>query len=857
MNVKDKYSTFEVIRSYVKYVFILVVYISFHEWFESLITENLVNPFFSKFDSAWYTIVFFFVTLAFVLYRFGYLIKYRFKPPTTQLLLLSICCFIYLYYRISTNLWIYESVFWKIKYFDLIPLVTIFEVLLYILASFSRCNSAKDKNPQNGVSSFFLDKEINGSDVDLLGREDLAKKLVSRIENTEALSSFAIGIVGKWGSGKTSFLHLISRNLTADKFIEINFNPWNSSSSQSIVSDFFDVVSSELSKYDGTISKRLNDYSQKLLDVNDSTLMKLFSLITKTVLKDETIEDKKRQINGVIKGIGRKLIVFIDDVDRLDAKEVIEVIRLIRNTANFENTFFVVGYDREYVNNAIKGITDYDSHFFLEKIFQLEVVLPVFEYKILGKVLHNYLKKSIPPEYQKGIETAMFWNGNPKEEPMLGLLDSLRDVTRFSNSFLLSFEALKGEILPYDLFQIECLKIKYPSVYSLLYEKRNFLFDNSAKDIFSNNDCYSLKIEGKINGNDVNKVTVLESVLRESYSKYGITESDCMHVVRFIDNIFSPRFIVEQDSSSSRLSIKSPKGFNKYFANRLFLGQLSENEFNSALLLKQDGFNSKILEWVSNELSDELRQRLELPINSDDRTQFEKIVRGIFYFGNIPSSSRIGDYRGFNESNLFEKLSDFDKRITKKYYDGNVNDYKHFLASILTDISLDQTSEREFASHVIKKYEIDLPLSRQELYEIVLASLKKYLVTKKDFNDFKFEYYYGCQLVELDETKEYKKGIPHTAKFEMMTFIDKCFNSFIVRIIEEAPFDENWFKINQFMFDVYGTYNDFENVLCLKSESEVSYLSEFKLFYFQYKANSYKSLHFEFKTIPVLKRIRN
>ena len=40
---------------------------------------------------------------------------------------------------------------------------------------------------------------------------------------------------------------------------------------------------------------------------------------------------------------------------------------------------FIVGYDRGYVNAAIASINDYRSEYFLEKIFQLEIVLPHIE----------------------------------------------------------------------------------------------------------------------------------------------------------------------------------------------------------------------------------------------------------------------------------------------------------------------------------------------------------------------------------------------------------------------------------------------------------------------------------------------
>ena len=92
---------------------------------------------------------------------------------------------------------------------------------------------------------------------------------------------------------------------------------------------------------------------------------------------------KNIEITGI-----KKLIIFIDDIDRLDKSEVMAVIKLIRNSANFFNTIFVVSYDKEYLTNAITSISD-QGEIFLEKIFQVELNPPSFDKDILKKELIN------------------------------------------------------------------------------------------------------------------------------------------------------------------------------------------------------------------------------------------------------------------------------------------------------------------------------------------------------------------------------------------------------------------------------------------------------------------------------------
>jgi hypothetical protein len=81
----------------------------------------------------------------------------------------------------------------------------------------------KDKIP------FHLDQVVNE---DKLGREPVAKAFVDLIKKdifTEKLNhSFIVHLQGKWGSGKSSFLNFIKRNLNSEeeKWIIVEYNAW-------------------------------------------------------------------------------------------------------------------------------------------------------------------------------------------------------------------------------------------------------------------------------------------------------------------------------------------------------------------------------------------------------------------------------------------------------------------------------------------------------------------------------------------------------------------------------------------------------------------------------------------------------
>ena len=164
----------------------------------------------------------------------------------------------------------------------------------------------------------------------------------------------------------------------------MEFNPWLNNDEKAIVSSFFNELSSQLKIYNIELSQNIIEYSAELLKTIDSgTVSKILPI------KDFTYSLRKHfeEINKAITLLGYQIIVFIDDLDRLYENEIAEVLKLIRNSASFSNTIFIVAYDRNYLISALKKVNDYRTAFYLEKIFQLEITLPLFEKHIFKKII--------------------------------------------------------------------------------------------------------------------------------------------------------------------------------------------------------------------------------------------------------------------------------------------------------------------------------------------------------------------------------------------------------------------------------------------------------------------------------------
>lgn len=110
----------------------------------------------------------------------------------------------------------------------------------------------------------------------------------------------------------------------------------------------------------------------------------------------------------------------------------------------------------------------------------MELPLPQFESHVLIEILQNKLNAYF--DYYADCQHHNY-EGYERDKIELNraLFDSklfysagiktIRDVNRLVNSFLVSYDSLKGEIIISDLLNVELLKIKYLGAYELLANK--------------------------------------------------------------------------------------------------------------------------------------------------------------------------------------------------------------------------------------------------------------------------------------------------------------------------------------------------------------------------------------------------
>ena len=161
----------------------------------------------------------------------------------------------------------------------------------------------------------------------------------------------------------------------------------------------------------------------------------------------------------------KKIIVLLDDLDRLTPAEVREVFKLVRLTAAFPNVIYIVACDREQVETALseQGIRGND---YLDKIIQLPYRLPEIPLHKLKEHALTEIQDAVGAIERSSIEEDT-WSGI-RDDIVLPLIRNLRDVRRYSAAIRGTLTDLDGKVALADVLGLEAIRVFLPYVFHRL-----------------------------------------------------------------------------------------------------------------------------------------------------------------------------------------------------------------------------------------------------------------------------------------------------------------------------------------------------------------------------------------------------
>ena len=250
---------------------------------------------------------------------------------------------------------------------------------------------------ENTKGMGITDMPCTSEEEDLLEISKYVKGLGKFIR--ECQTPMSIAIQGDWGTGKTSTLNLLKKNLEADKDTNgikcVFFNTWQYSQFNMEDSLYVSFVHNLVKQCGGNdeILRTVAAFGKlaffKAVDwrfgTNASEILDGFEKAKKDQM--ESVSKLQEDFAKMVKRTGKRLVFFIDDLERLNPEVAVELLEIIKLFVNVENSIFVLAIDYEVVVKGVRkkygeNLSEEKCRNFFEKIIQLPFKMPVERYNL-------------------------------------------------------------------------------------------------------------------------------------------------------------------------------------------------------------------------------------------------------------------------------------------------------------------------------------------------------------------------------------------------------------------------------------------------------------------------------------------
>ncbi len=409
--------------------------------------------------------------------------------------------------------------------------------LLFHLAAWCarRCAKSIADEARNELSDGGIGAEapIRTASEDRLRRAEFAARIADVLSELSLREGRVFAIRGGWGFGKSSLKNLITERLNAKRSGAdwLDFNPWQWGDGDAIARALFgqiaDSLGGEYSKAARDRAEALRRYGailtgvgKPLKEAGSSSLLISTVLTNASVIaiasaigfdlpavtkvaavlallsvgvplvgrvlshlgrdySGEPLDKVRRSLEARLRELKRPLVVFVDDIDRLEPEQIRMLLRQVKANANLPNIVFVLLFQPSIVERALDPVADGDGRAFLEKIVQTSFDLPAVPTSIVHRMFEAELSKMAGPY---AIEANGFsqrrW-GNACIGCIHPLLRNMRDARRLISSIAVHMPLhVVGNVFEVnivDFLLLETLRVFEPDLHDALFRERRLI----------------------------------------------------------------------------------------------------------------------------------------------------------------------------------------------------------------------------------------------------------------------------------------------------------------------------------------------------------------------------------------------
>ena len=486
---------------------------------------------------------------------------------------------------------------------------------------------------------FQTDSPITLPQDDALGRASFAENLARSIMKIQGEDSLVFGISGEWGAGKSSVLKMIehfireshthdskpiaihcdpwwlmtehfirkSKTCTSEPII-IHFNPWWFSGRDHLLPMFFSQLNAAIGRSDvatgmGKIGRSIQAYAKALRlfgyfpgasafkDAMDKVVEVGRSLVGAGNLASKDINQLRDDIDRHLREMKCRIIVFMDDLDRMTPKEMSDVFQLIKAIANFPYTSYILGYDSNIVSTSISRELNFDTknrHDYLKKIVNIQFDLPPISQQHLIKMLCEQLMSTFADNHDLS-EIEEEYNRNCLGTGMEALLQNPRVVKAIINHYRVSIASVENDVFWPDMLVLSVIYVTAPETYRAIANNKHSFLGGRHFPLEPHPEAQKQEME-KFHADWLTKI----EPTKHEYIKNLIA-------LLFPNAGFSPAPWDNSDPSAwlNKRRVATAECFDSYFQHRIPEGRLSAEEWNFFLsnIDNADITNAKLLEF--------------------------------------------------------------------------------------------------------------------------------------------------------------------------------------------------------------------------------------------------------------------
>lgn len=392
-------------------------------------------------------------------------------------------------------------------------------------------------------AEFETDRPVSESSDDRLNRASFAERVAGVLKDLPHAASLIVGIHGPWGDGKTTVLNLLRSELTKSTSLVVrDFNPWRLTDEDAMLRQFFGILADAIGESLYTKGERSREAAGKWakqlrwvtrpfgwFSKSAESIDELLARLSEGALRGDSIaveQLRQRIVERLLKS-DRRIILLIDDIDRLDKAETRLLFRIIKACADFPNVCYVLAFDDTMVAKSLGdqyGAGDESSgRAFLEKIIQIPLKLPVAMREDLRSLCFQQVDRAIA---SAGIElteqeVGAFVSGFDRGISIR--LDTPRAAKRFGNALLFALPMLRDEVNTVDLLLLEAIRAFYPTIYDCIRTNHSdFSGVESAYSRRSPNDIRAVALVSTvIEAIDSDEQEAIKRLLRDLFPRLG------------------------------------------------------------------------------------------------------------------------------------------------------------------------------------------------------------------------------------------------------------------------------------------------------------------------------------------------